>query len=671
VSAASDAGAIAAALAELADRPAGDWPALLRARFPTDPELVRQLQLWHAARQRTADDLGGGAAALGVDPRYELGVRLDGGATASVWQAYDHKLRRNVAIKVFDTGASPAIDEVLAEARAACEVISEHVVRVLDVHDAAPAAARPGIEPSAVPYIVMELVGEHRPRDGSLEPGASAASCRPRDPWEAVRWVLGVARGVHDAHLRNVFHRDLKPHNVLITPISRRAKIADFGLAVSAAGAAGARPGRGALRIAGTPGYLAPEQARGLAVGLDPRIPADRAVLVGIDVWGLGAIAYDLLAGHPPWHAADGIAAWELAAGGARPAPLDRRPGHAPGRTPDGHRIPPRLARIVERALAADPAQRYASAGELADELHAVLARRPTSFDRSLAMRVALWARRNPQLTITAAVAVLLAGMSLAAYASVLHLRAQRGELAGEIRAATADRDRLAEQASRAHRELAATEDNLRTQSASLADLRRALGDAEAELRSIVQAREQALHSASAATRALAAERDVRDIADKTRELYERFWSRARKDADDAARERDAAIHERDAARTAADEAAAERDAARAGRAGAETERDTARAERDRNLAARKLADAEVARLVGELSHLVSLDRANDRARGSGSDPPVPAPAPPISAAPVAPVPLGPAAPTSAPSDAAQPHAEAAAARAPAIEGTD
>ena len=655
--------AIAAALAELTGRPASDWPALLRARFPADPELVRQLQLWHTVHHaRTTDDAGGG---LGVDPRYELGVRLDAGATASVWQAYDHKLRRNVAIKVFDTGASPAIDEVLAEARAACEVISEHVVRVLDVHDAARDVA--SAASGAVPYIVMELVGEHRPRDGSLEPGASAASCRPRDLWEAVRWVRDVARGVHDAHLRNVFHRDLKPHNVLITPISRRAKIADFGLAISAAGAAGARPGRGALRIAGTPGYLAPEQARGLAVGLDPRIPADRAVLVGLDVWGLGAIAYDLLAGHPPWHAADGIAAWELAAGGARPAPLDRMPGRTPERTPDGppertpdgHRIPPRLARIVERALAADPAERYASAGELADELHAVLARRPTSFDRSLAMRLALWARRNPQLTITAAVAVLLAGMSLAAYASVLHLRAQRGELAGEIRAATADRDRLAEQASRAHRELAATEDSLRTQSASLADLRRALGDAEAELRSIVQAREQALHSASAATRALAAERDVRDIADKTRELYERFWSRARKDADDAARERDAALHERDAARTAADEAAAERDAARAGRAAAETERDDARAERDRNLAARKLADAEVARLVGELSRLVSLDRASDRARGSGSDAPASAAPVPVT---TAVTPPSPAAPDSVPrADASDPLPKAAA----------
>src|SRR6185369_15253433 len=234
---------ITAALAELAERPASDWPDALRARFPDDEPLARQALAWlHAQRAQAADR---DALVLGDGARYEPGVRLDAGATASVWRAYDRKLRRNVAIKVFYAGA-PAIEDILAEARAACEVTSEHVVRVFDVHD------------GESPYIVMELVGEHEPGTGTLEPGASAATCRPCDLWEAVRWVRDVARGVHDAHLRNVFHRDLKPHNVLITPFSRRAKIADFGLAVSGAGGA-ARPrpagvatgaDRAALRIA-------------------------------------------------------------------------------------------------------------------------------------------------------------------------------------------------------------------------------------------------------------------------------------------------------------------------------------------------------------------------------------------------------------------------------------
>lgn len=157
---------IAAVIAELEARPPCDWPGALRARFPDDPGLVRQLLLWLRVHHETASDPGG-TGLLGASTRYELGVRLDAGATASVWQAYDRKLRRNVAIKVFGAGSSLAVDEILAEARAACEVTSDHVVRVLDVHEAEP------------PYLVMELVGEHEPRTGTLQPGSSAATCRP------------------------------------------------------------------------------------------------------------------------------------------------------------------------------------------------------------------------------------------------------------------------------------------------------------------------------------------------------------------------------------------------------------------------------------------------------------------------------------------------------------
>jgi len=594
---------ITAALAELAERPASEWPDALGARFPDDPALARQALAWlHAQRAHAADR---DALVLGDGARYEPGVRLDAGATASVWRAYDRKLRRNVAIKLFDAGA-PAVDEILAEARAACEVISEHVVRVFDVHDGEP--------PSVVPYIVMELVGEHDPGTGALEPGASAATCRPRDLWEAVRWVRDVARGVHDAHLRNVFHRDLKPHNVLITPVSRRAKIADFGLAVSGAGRTGRPPsaeapagaGRGALRIAGTPGYMAPEQARGLGLALDPRDPADRATLVAVDVWGLGAIAHDLLSGRPPWPCSDGVEAWEVASSGARPSPLD----HAPS----GERIPARLVQIVDRALAARPGDRYPSAGALADELHAVLGCRPTSFDRSPAARLALWSRRNPQLTVTAVVAVALAGMTLAAYAAVLHLQGQRTALADEVRAALADKDRLAEHARAARHELDDTEANLRAQAAALDALRRSLREAETEYHAIVQAREQAVRSASLATRALATVRGDRDVAEKTRDLYESFWTRARKDAADAGRDRDAAARDRDAARAERDQAIKDRDAARAAIARTEHERDAARAERDRNADARHQAEVEVAKLLGELTAAVGSDGARPAA---------------------------------------------------------
>ncbi|MGE3546382.1 MAG: serine/threonine-protein kinase, partial [Kofleriaceae bacterium] len=309
--------AVREALARIAARPTHEWGARVAHEFPTDPAMRTQALLWlHADRARPM--LEGATPSLGAaaDERYELSLRLDTGATASVWQAFDRKLGRQVAIKVFhEPSDSEALDQVLAEARAASDVISDHVVRVLDVHHG-----------EGRPYIVMELVGEYDPDKGDIVLGTGAAASNARSIDEVARWVMHAARGVHEAHLRNVFHRDLKPNNVLITPISRRARVADFGLAVSGASSDLANPAIALLRrgpsgpvsVRGTPEYMAPEQARGLPLSLDPRVAADRAILVAIDVWGLGAIAYQLLAGRPPWLATPGddYSAWEVAAAG-------------------------------------------------------------------------------------------------------------------------------------------------------------------------------------------------------------------------------------------------------------------------------------------------------------------------------------------------------------------
>jgi len=274
---------IADAIAELAARPPATWQAELARQFPGDPELVAQALMWlHATRAQAI------AAPTSLGGRYELGTKIDAGATAEVWRAYDRRLDRNVAIKLFRMDRSPALAEILAEARAASDLVSDHVVRVFDVHEDEP------------PYIVMELIAEHEPRTGELAPGASAAAVRPADAREAARWLRDIARGVADAHLRNVFHRDLKPHNVLIAPVSRRARIADFGLA---AGATSSR-----IRVIGTPEYIAPEQARGLPARLE------RSALVALDVWGLGAVGYDLVADHAPWQPEGEQEAWETAA---------------------------------------------------------------------------------------------------------------------------------------------------------------------------------------------------------------------------------------------------------------------------------------------------------------------------------------------------------------------
>jgi hypothetical protein len=545
------------ALARIAAAPPESWARRLAEAFPDDRAMRAQGLLWlHAEREAIVEPDAPPSLGEG-DERYELVVRLDRGATASVWQARDRKLGRNLAIKVFHD-RSEALDQVFAEARAASDVISDHVVRVLDVHDG-----------GTRPYIVMELVEEHDPERGELVLGGPASSRRPRSVDEAARWVMQVARGVHDAHLRNVFHRDLKPQNVLITPISRRARIADFGLAVSeAAGEAGRassallkRGAAGPASVRGTPEYMSPEQARGLPLTLDPRSAEDRTVLLGVDIWGLGALAYDLLSGRPPWQARRGEAleAWEIAASGASPAPLER--------TWAGEAVPPRLRRIVERALAADPAARYASAAQVAGELGAYLERRPTSFDRSRAVRVGLWCRRNPQLAMTGLVAIVLTLLVGGAYLTVERLRGERDGLDREVAAQEAEERRLRGGVAQARAELADTERQLAALRANLDALQRSLERDRKIHAALLEGKERALREANTATRQLVEQLDAAASDQRTaelgRKLFEQFWTNARAEAARAVEERDRARRERDEVRGDLEEAERERDSLR------------------------------------------------------------------------------------------------------------
>ncbi len=397
-------------LARISSQPPTEWPRRLELEFPSDPAMRMQALLWlHSDKEGI--DIEGAPPSLGesADERYELTVRIDTSVSASVWQAYDRRLGRNVAIKVFH-GSDESLDQVLAEARAASNVVSEHVVRVLDMQYG-----------DGHPYIVLELVSEYEAERGEVVLGGTAASTRPRDIEEVARWVMQVARGVQEAHLRNVFHRDLKPRNVLVTPSSRRARVADFGLAVSGASPDASHPSStllkrgpsGPVSVRGTPEYMAPKQARGLPLTLDARVADDRALLVAIDVWGLGTIAYELLSGRPPWLArrSDDLSAWEIAVSSEQPPPLKR--------TRDGERIPPRLRRVIEKAMAADWKLRYPSAAAMANDLQAYLSRRPTSLDRSRTLRIVLWSRRNPQLALFMLVAVVLTALAAGTHSTL------------------------------------------------------------------------------------------------------------------------------------------------------------------------------------------------------------------------------------------------------------
>jgi serine/threonine protein kinase len=394
----------------------------------------------------------------------------------------------------------------------------------------------------------------------------AASTCPPRDVEETARWVMDVARGVHDAHLRNVFHRDLKPHNVLITPISRQARIADFGLAVAAIHdrtmALTKRGSVGPVRVAGTPDFMAPEQARGLPIDLDPRAADQRHTLVAIDVWGLGALAYALLAGHPPWQRADGVESWELAASGAKPPPLEQ--------TSEGRRVPRRLRRIVEKAMALDPEARYASAGQLANELAAYLARRPTSHDRSRLARLGLWARRNPRLTATGLVAIALVAMMAMSRWRLIDIRDQRDALDREVAATERKLIELSTHIAEMQNDLEQTEVHLRTSRTNLAAIKRSLEDERRTYESLLRDKDQALRAANTATRQMVEQLDqvrrkLREL-DQARERVEADLAAAKKDSERLLKERDRARKDRDGVRNERDGLRDERDAAVADR---------------------------------------------------------------------------------------------------------
>ncbi len=491
-------------LATIASEPRDRWRALLA---DLDPGTVNQALLWLAAECANTPS----APRLGrdADARYTLVEELDRGATATVWQAEDRVLERVVAIKLFDD----ASDRAIREARVASAVVSDHVVRILDVHHGDRS------------FIVMELVAEFDDH-GVRRLGRPASDTRARSLHEAVRWVMQAAEGIHEAHLRNVFHRDLNPRNVLITPISRRAQITDFGLAASR---------HGNCLWGGTPGYLAPEA---LAIA---RTERSRERLVAIDIWGLGALAYDLIAGRPP-RAHD--AGWESS--------LDAPP--LIERTQTGERLPESLRRVIARLLAIDPGRRYHSAREVADELAAFLGSHPTSFDRGRVRRARLWSKRNPRVAATGLVALALTGMVAVASISLARLRDDHRSLVAELEARRGQRTALIGEANRIREELSTTERQLAERTAELATLERALLDERQSYLDLLAAKERALQKASA-ERHLLLDRlenldDDRAVAESTRRLYERFWTTSRSDAERANRERIKIQSERDAART-------------------------------------------------------------------------------------------------------------------------
>src|SRR5262245_36949313 len=263
---------------------------------------------------------------LGRIGHYEVLQALGRGGFGIVFRAFDDMLQRVVALKVMApqlAATSPARKRFLREARSSAQVRHENVVQVYEV------AEQP------LPYLAMEFIpGE------TLQQRLDRVG--PLDVPEVLRIGRQIAEGLAAAHATDLIHRDIKPGNVLLEGGQQKVKITDFGLARTADDASISQSGI----IAGTPMYMAPEQALGQ--------PLDQRA----DLFSLGSILYQMVAGRPPFRATTAVAVLKRVA--------EDKPRAIREIIPEA---PQWLCDIIAKLHAKDPDDRYQSAREVADVL--------------------------------------------------------------------------------------------------------------------------------------------------------------------------------------------------------------------------------------------------------------------------------------------------------------
>ncbi len=317
---------------------------------PTEhADQVRWRELWglrNPLSSSESNDPRDEDGPLDSEPRLPASIQVEGfevlgvmgrGGSGVVYKARQVKLDRLVALKMLTAGAHAsrrAIKRFREESMTIARLRHPQVVALYDLG-----------EHQGVPYLCLELV-----EGGSL---AQRLGGQPVPPPEAARITSALARVVQEAHDRGIIHRDLKPANVLVAgprdePLDpARLKLTDFGLARRLDQDSPAHASLSGM-VLGTPSYMAPEQARNRAMTVGP----------AIDVYGLGAIFYELLTGRPPFRG-DSPIETVFQVVGQRPDP----PSHV------DHRVPGSLDAICLKCLEKDPKRRYLTARDLADEL--------------------------------------------------------------------------------------------------------------------------------------------------------------------------------------------------------------------------------------------------------------------------------------------------------------
>jgi len=263
-----------------------------------------------------------------VDERYTVESRIGSGGMADVYCAHDAQLGRRVALKVLHRRFAEDqefVERFRREASAAAGLQHPNVVQVFD---------RGELEGTY--YIAMELLEGRTLKQLVSEDG-------PLDPSRAIDITIQILRAARFAHKRGVIHRDIKPHNVIVDA-EDRVKVTDFGIA-----RAGASDMTETGAIMGTAAYLSPEQAQG------------HAVSASSDLYSVGILLYELLAGRVPFEADSAVS---IALKQVSEAPV-------PPRTLNPA-VSPELEDVVLRALQKDPAARFTDADEFVAALEAV-----------------------------------------------------------------------------------------------------------------------------------------------------------------------------------------------------------------------------------------------------------------------------------------------------------
>jgi serine/threonine protein kinase len=351
------------------------------AVYPWMNGLFQGLPAYHARTKAFRRSMSSDAPLLpALDSRFDLKERLGAGGMGEVFRAWDRLLQRAVALKFPKGGGPRTLERLLMEARLQSSVDHPNIGKVFEVGSL-----------EGRPCIALQLI-----EGPSLDLIAARLSVEER-----VRLVHQVADALHAAHLQGLLHRDVKPANILVEGDqdgARKAYVTDFGLARNEEGGL-SQAGQGTFL------YMSPEQVS--AVGLlDARS----------DVYSLGATLYALLADHPPFgeptdsrrRSADHTGASTA----ARFYGLFPEEGDGPDPVESYRRLmeetpvplrrlrpelPKALDTIVAKCLAKSPADRYASAKEMGEDLDRFLRGEPlqaqafTWLDRS-----AHWARRNP-----------------------------------------------------------------------------------------------------------------------------------------------------------------------------------------------------------------------------------------------------------------------------------